>query len=384
MGWKTANSLEKEITFFVKIRNYLECNDPDGNDTNYPNAAYMYDDRLHNFTTKAFQKVNFQHKVRDWADEYDNSGIGKGVWTVSADGKWDIDLDLSFQLAITIDPQFGSNANSDDFNPWNDSIGKLNAAMVGRIHLCKLPAGNTESLETSDVWGTHNPAGVAYNNQANPYLSIPGLQILQTRELLIQYNQFQDGNNIQAFPQSGGGNGSITTTPTVYIPPPGGPAYVLGRNFNWDGYSNDNSIPTMGPTMHGLGRNKNQLEYRVGGGPGTDYWYNIDNAHGENKIKHVGALNPTVPVGTPGHSTGRNNRYSISMNNMQLNQGDRIFVITSYGYFIYSPNILSPIKKEKGLSIVQWAGSINKYRSFRSCCEVYLNDGSFIAKRKTT
>jgi len=391
MGYKTANSIEKEVTFYCKLRTELALSAPYYYGYNAIDHSNLYRDgsgvslneNIHysfqpaSSFNRVHQLVDFGQKTGDWTNSYEN-----GVWTVNATRDWDINIDLSLQFALR--PYVYNNG-------WfNSAPGKINGGIIGKIRLYKLPASSSTIIP---IGGRINPL------ESNPFVNLADIQLLKTREFFITYNQNQ-GNYGNDFYASAGGNQFYRNgTGSVDI---------------FDGSSNASNNPY----------DRTDYSYSWGGGPtiGASHWntpsftthpsesgsengeyyntatafHSIDNPMplNSNQAHELNRINTFS--GTHYNNSGnQTNEYSISTVE-SLESGDRIFIVVSGSYNQFSNSLLAgypdppgPIdinnNSRVGGILYQWAGSggnpnKNKNQPTWSLSRLILQKGNFKAK----
>jgi len=394
-GSKTANSLEKEITFFVKVRNYLECNAPkwqwngdsqSGWPSNPPtpmwrprdsiqiweewdsaavsNSAHMYNQFGLTKGNRINNLVNFGNTVKDWSNSYDNTG----VWTVPANRDYQIDIDLKLQHALSIIPAMPL---IDQNNP---APVKSNGGISGYITLYRLPASNTD-------WIPYGERILA--NGSSLYTPMTGIQQVSRTPFGIVYNQGASWGGHNFSSGSGGlmsGTGSMKAEkefPSNFANEEMIPkvAFTYPTQMKvpryWDG--NTASGWVYDPTSHYGLANYGEFYSQMGS------WWGL-----EGPVNFGNRINSFSGVKS-------NNQYNINVPSIALNQGDRLFVVISALFAQFADNtngasINRPINNDKrpGGILYQWNGSGSgankKNQPTPAIGYLILQDGSFNTK----
>lgn len=369
MGYKTANSIEKEVTFYCKLRTELALNAPYyyGNPSTTgvninPNlrrngAGIHLEERSDMIGSRgAYNRVHnlvdFGEKVGDWTNSYSN-----GVWTVNATKDWEIDLNLKLQSSIgpwATNSEVNTNNN---IYGWRNSQhkGEIDGGIVGMIRIYKIPASSNSVIPSG---GIINPFS------SNPFIDVADIVELYRQEFAIVYNQNQSafGNDFNSG-VFGSGTGSIK-------PVSNGPAYT------WNGLTNSTSTSNISNPAPPSQTGKDEGEYYSSMGT----WYSIDNAIGSGSFNKINNFS----------TVKSNNEYLI--NTIQsLEIGDRVFVVVSGSFNQFASTINSqpnPVDinnaKRTGGILYQWNGSgggdNKRNQPIPSVSNLFLHSGSFNAK----
>jgi hypothetical protein len=370
----TANSLIKERTFYVKLRNYLECNAPQfGNvtDAQYQGVVdraglgWRANDTVSlweendqaNHGNRVNALVDFGTTIKDWSNSYNN-----GIWTVPTNKKYNINISLKLQHAISLMTEvYDQGVNDEPF--------RTNGGLSGYITLYKIPASSTQGSIPDGEIITHS--GIS------PYSNINGIQNLSRTHFGVVYNQDQgggsgfQGNNGNANRGSGtgsaastspGGNNDILTPATIFTYPKQFPVPLY-----WSGSQSGGAMVNDPTTAQNLA-DKGEF-YKSSGS-----FYNLESVtSNDNRINSF-------------HTPKTGNEYTINYTN-SFDIGDRIFVVVSalYAEFAATTNLIGnsiPINnnKREGGILYQWTGGIGGNQPTLSLGHLILQNGTFTAK----
>jgi len=349
---RTANSLVKERTFYVKVRNYLECTDPFFNISDPLRNTNLYrnfDGILLNeeqstpyFTdaNRVHELINFGTTIRDWTNSYNN-----GVWTVSGTKDYKIDLELQLQHSI----------GGPSFDFFNDGPIVVNGGIYGMIRLYKLPSTSSTIIPNGDAF---DESGV------NPFVSLTDSILLDTKEFAIVYNQDQGGGRNKNSGVYGSGTGTIAPLAVNTQNPTMGNAGVTGASF-------DSYFAGVSYTYNNIYNNTSSTwQNYYNGSP-----ISLDNANtgydtGEyydNGSLQYGNIDQVQSLGVKLNScfnAKSNNKYNINIPRLSLLAGDRIYAVVSAQFVRFgnpvngdpSPIDINNSNREGGI-LYQWAGS---------------------------
>jgi len=373
MGYKTANSIEKEVTFYCKLRTELALNTPyyyGYNSSEYSNIygngsgvllkerkkQYFDSNSSDSQDNKVHQLVDFGSKIGDWNNSYND-----GVWTVSTTKDWQIDLDLRLQMDI--------NGNYNDYlHPFRNDIykGEINGGIVGMIRLYKLPASSSSVIPIGGRFNADPVLGL------NPFVSVPDIIELERKDFAIIYNQNQNnlGNDFNAgiFVN---GTGSINRQPTF------NQSFIqTGINYTWNGEPGTTASSDNDPNS-----GYNEGEYYST----WNSWYSIDTgiSDWENDFNRISLFS----------GVNSDNLYSINTT-QNLEIGDRVFVVVSGSFNQFANDINSQPNPSGGINginnqdrsggiIYQWNGSVGpnkKNQPVPAIGHLHMKEGSFKTK----
>ena len=339
------------------------------------------------------QLLNFDSEIRDWGNEYEN-----GVWTVGAEGYYDIETELRMQLGVQSlapgDFQIDKNGNpTGRTKPWNCEQQNVNNALVGDIFVYKIPAGvsdNPSDFNSQNIPMTpkvlnefHNastviqmskqPFSILYKQQQVSNWSYPIKECTNNTNVSPDVGAFSTGHlAVDCLPNGKPDPTQETNLAWTWNGTTGGSAYTPPASLN-------GKSPDLYTLTQQLGANKNiGVEYF------DDYatWEPSQTPLTTHQVDNTraGKGNIINQLGNPNTSSLNNltNEYYKKINSVHLNAGDKIFVVVQASWWKFCSVPDAWDSSEPGGAYF-WQQDHGNRKGFPGKCALYLNSGSFKA-----